>query len=96
MQGFATVQIADVEVDLLGSCRVLGVVRRLESAALRDLVEELLRVDVEVKVEASALQFELELTNLDQFSGTQATSLVFPAGDGPSKVTVGDESIARA
>jgi hypothetical protein len=34
--------------------------------------------------------FTLELTNLDQFSATQATSLVFPAGDGPSKVAVGD------
>jgi len=34
--------------------------------------------------------FTLELTNLDQFSGTQTTSLVFPAGDGPSKVAVGN------
>jgi hypothetical protein len=34
--------------------------------------------------------FVLELTNLDQFSATQGTSLVFPAGNGPSKVAVGD------
>jgi hypothetical protein len=34
--------------------------------------------------------FTLELTNLDQFSAPAGTSLVFPAGDGPSKVAVGD------
>lgn len=34
--------------------------------------------------------FDLELTNLDQFSTVQSTSLVFPAGAGPSKVAVGD------
>jgi hypothetical protein len=34
--------------------------------------------------------FALELTNLDQFSAQNGTSLVFPAGDGPSKLAVGD------
>src|SRR5262249_50477429 len=34
--------------------------------------------------------FTLELTSLDQFSAPQGTSLVFPAGDGPSKVAAGD------
>src|SRR5262249_25424070 len=34
--------------------------------------------------------FPLELTTLDQFSATAGTSLVFPAGNGPSKVAAGD------
>ena len=34
--------------------------------------------------------FTLELTNFDQFSAPAGTSLVFPAGNGPSKVAVGD------